>query len=151
MCYTTHHDTNPTLTLTETNPNTNPNPHLAPAAPPTRWLGEDDFPRERAVVDDAGGAVAEGERLPLCLADCATAARAGGLGGERSDTRDRVVVELGTLGDMTGLGREDASGGGEETARMPFFFWRTLAIACLPFWKGTRSTAALKRPPNGQL
>lgn len=129
MCYTTHHDTNSTP---EANLNPSPDTYLAPAAPPTRWLGEDDLPRERAVVDDAGGTVAEGERLPLCLADCATAARDGGLGGERSDTRARDVVELGSLGDMTGLGREDASGGGEETARMPFFFWRTLAIlACL--------------------
>ena len=86
-------------------------------------------------MDDGGGAVAEGERLPLFLADCATAARAGGLGGERSDTRAREVVECGTLGDTTGLGKEDASGGGEETARMPFFFWRTLAMLVDTFWK----------------
>lgn len=97
----------------------------------------------RDVVDDGGGAVAEGERLPLFLADCTTAAPAGGLGGERSDTRARDVVECGSLGDTTGLGREDASGGGEETARMPFFFCRTLAMLVDVFWKGDRYTAAL--------
>lgn len=81
--------------------------------------------------------------MPLFLADCATAARAGGLGGERSDTRAREVVEFGSLWDTTGLGKGDASGGGEETARMPFFFWRTLAMLVDAFWKSGRLAAAL--------
>lgn len=81
----------------------------------------------------------EGERLPLVLADCTTAVRAGAAGvaaaaaaaaevGERALSRAAARPAGGCA--TLGLGSGEASGRGLETARIPFFFWRTLAMVC---------------------
>lgn len=102
--------------------------HLVPRAAPITWVGE---------LDEE--VVAEGERFPLFLADWTAAVRAGAGrccggawaadAGERARSRARSRPAGG--GDVTcGLGRLDTSGGVLEAARMPFFFWRTLAMVC---------------------
>lgn len=102
--------------------------HLVPGPAPIKWVGELD---EDVVV--------EGERLPLFLADWTAAVRAGAFGGAAAAAaeedageraRSRAAARPAGGGDATcGLGRFDTSGGVLETARMPFFFWRTLAMA----------------------
>lgn len=114
----------------------NTNTHLVPGAPPIKWVGgleEEEAP--------------EGERFPLFLADCTTAvlrvaAAAGALGGAAAayddgdaDAGERALSRaaasptggVGLLGlGLSGLG--SSTGGLPEAARMPFFFWRTLAM-----------------------
>ena len=99
--------------------------HLVPGAAPIKWVGE---------LDEE--VVAEGERFPLFLADWTAAVRAGAFGGawaadagERARSRARSRP-AGGGDDVWGLGRLDTSGGVPEAARMPFFFWRTLAMVC---------------------
>lgn len=78
----------------------------------------------------------EGERLPLVLADCTTAVRAGAAGGAATAAEEvgeralsRAAARPAGGGATLGLGREDSTGG-LEAARIPFFFWRTLAMVC---------------------
>lgn len=99
--------------------------HLVPRAPPLKWVGE---------VDE--GLALDGERLPLFLADCTAVVRAGAFGGAAADVGERALSRAAASPaggvETVGLGRGDTSGGvlerAFETARMPFFFWRTLAM-----------------------
>lgn len=83
-------------------------------------------PRATTVVVVA----ADGERLPLFLADSTTAAVAGTLGTGDSWFRCGLEVAWGKCGDDTnsGAGAVEASAGVDDTARIPAFFCLTDAI-----------------------